>query len=241
MIFPCRNSAQAVGAVSLQEQNLRNCLYGIETCDRSQLTVAQASQISNLMHDRNLMKCLMGYEECDHSLLAPSEELEATNMAHDRNLLACETTLGICDKTLLRPTEAAKVARVEKEQNQLDCETGMGSCDYSLLTASEVVLVRALNHEHDFLACKTGANVCDDRLLALVTASVVIFKTLTPTNPRLCDRDSAQMLSALAKPLKVGLDWAIAKECAQGVNPVTQSLENVVKLGLADDFAVGLQ
>ena len=56
--------AQIGGTASSRAQNLRDCIDGFETCNRSLLTSAQASQVANLQHEQNLWVCLTGIGEC---------------------------------------------------------------------------------------------------------------------------------------------------------------------------------
>ena len=104
-ILACSGFSQSSGDgknhADSKNENLRNCLAGLGTCDLSALTGDQAKQIADMRHDQNLWKCLDGYGECDHNALTESEGKEVTSSQHRRNLLACETTIGICDKSQL--------------------------------------------------------------------------------------------------------------------------------------------
>jgi hypothetical protein len=70
--------AQTDGTASSRARNLRDCIDGFGTCDRSQLTSAQASQLANLQHEQNLWVCLTGNGECTHSMLTARERFDAS-------------------------------------------------------------------------------------------------------------------------------------------------------------------
>ncbi len=85
--------AQIGGTASSRGQNLRDCIDGFETCNRSLLTSAQASQLADLQHEQNLWVCLTGIGECAHSTLTAGESKEVATLEQRRNVLACETTI----------------------------------------------------------------------------------------------------------------------------------------------------
>ena len=102
-ILACQGFSQTSAAATSGTQNLRDCMDGFGTCDRSLLTNTQAAQIADLQHDQNLRACLSGYGECNRSALTAGESKEVATFEQRRNALTCETTTGGCEKSLLAP------------------------------------------------------------------------------------------------------------------------------------------
>ena len=53
--------AQIVGTSDSGDQNLRDCVDGFATCNRSLLTESQVHEIDELHYEENLRGCLTGY------------------------------------------------------------------------------------------------------------------------------------------------------------------------------------
>ena len=93
-ILACHGFSQTSAAPSSKTQDLRDCMDGFGTCDRSLLTNTQAAQIADLQHDQNFRACLSGYGECNRSVLTAGESKEVATLEQRRNTRACETTMG---------------------------------------------------------------------------------------------------------------------------------------------------
>lgn len=170
--FACLGLGQTLPATDSGNQNVRDCLDGFATCNRSLLTEAQASEIAELKYDENLRGCLTGYYPCDVTSLTARDAEKVAQVQRRRNLLACEINLESCDKALLSPlevtevkSELAQVQVLKREHNLLACQIGDPSCDGSLLTPFQLNEVSSVAYQINFLACKTGQGFCEDSLL----------------------------------------------------------------------------
>src|SRR4051812_26779317 len=77
--------------------NLLACKQGFTSCNRSQLTLAEVTQLGVSDHARYVSDCRRGYASCDRSQLSAPEAAALAVVDYDRNVASCIEGLGSCN------------------------------------------------------------------------------------------------------------------------------------------------
>ena len=68
-----------------QVSNFDACRYGYPSCDSSQLTGNEQTQVAVAAHARNFDACRYGYPSCDRSQLTGNEQAQVAVAAHAKS------------------------------------------------------------------------------------------------------------------------------------------------------------
>jgi Protein of unknown function (DUF3761) len=150
---------------SSSRQNLSNCLQGFSTCDVSQLSPAERSQVEQAAHQRNYRDCINGFSSCNRFKLTESERPQVQQAAHQRNYRDCLNGFSSCDPSKLTESERPQIQLAAHQRNYRDCLNGFSSCNPSKLTESERPLVQQAAHQRNYRDCLNGFSSCNKSAL----------------------------------------------------------------------------
>jgi hypothetical protein len=83
--------------------NLQACKQGRPSCDRSQLTLSDLTEVARADHARNVSDCRNKLASCDPSRLNPAEAVALAVAEHDRNVSNCTEGIGASACGTTRP------------------------------------------------------------------------------------------------------------------------------------------
>ena len=91
-------------------QNLADCKAGRDSCDRSELSQSETTDVALAVHRQNVVNCRDGYNSCDRSKLTEPERIALAVAYHRRNVSDCDEGMLSCDRSKLTPIEARQMA-----------------------------------------------------------------------------------------------------------------------------------
>ncbi len=121
-------------------RNLRLCLKGDSSCEKSILTDAQRANVGLADSARNFEFCLGGLTACDGAALSDAQRAAVRAAYLERNYRGCMNAVGTlvkCELDDLSDAQREMVRRRTLEANIVVCTNGFFGCDERLLTSEQ--------------------------------------------------------------------------------------------------------